>query len=111
MILRFFSPRTSCTESSSTPCLSPTGKDLQQRDQSGPIEVLGYSDQFARTKKLVRDIDKAIRNEIDPVSVHSGFGGAYYFRNCDGENIAIVKPPLKFTHYGTRVYMISTRHT
>ncbi|KAM1218097.1 hypothetical protein ACFX2J_045132 [Malus domestica] len=78
--------------SSSTPCLSPTGKDLQQRDQSGPIEVLGYSDQFARTKKLVWDIVKAIRNEIDPVPVHSGLGGAYYFRNCDGENIAIVKP-------------------
>ncbi|XP_068303082.1 phosphatidylinositol 4-kinase gamma 7-like [Pyrus communis] len=78
--------------SSSTPCLSPTGKDLQQRDQSGPIEVLGYSDQFAKTKKLVRDIVKAIRNDIDPVPVHSGLGGAYYFRNCDGENIAIVKP-------------------
>ncbi|KAM1187720.1 hypothetical protein ACFX2J_023613 [Malus domestica] len=78
--------------SSSTPCLSPTGKDLQQRDQSGPIEVLGYSDQFAKTKKLVRDIVKAIRNDIDPVPVHSGLGGGYFFRNCDGENIAIVKP-------------------
>ncbi|PQM39432.1 phosphatidylinositol 4-kinase gamma 7-like [Prunus yedoensis var. nudiflora] len=78
--------------SSSTPCLSPTGKDLQQRDQSGPIEVLGYSDQFARTKQLVVDIVKAIRNGIDPVPVHGGLGGAYYFRNCSGENIAIVKP-------------------
>ncbi|XP_021816760.1 phosphatidylinositol 4-kinase gamma 7-like [Prunus avium] len=78
--------------SSSTPCLSPTGKDLQQRDQSGPIEVLGYSDQFARTKQLVVDIVKAIKNGIDPVPVHGGLGGAYYFRNCSGENIAIVKP-------------------
>ncbi|PSR88197.1 Phosphatidylinositol 4-kinase [Actinidia chinensis var. chinensis] len=26
--------------SSSTPCLSPTGREVQQRDQSGPIEIL-----------------------------------------------------------------------
>ncbi|KAM5581109.1 phosphatidylinositol 4-kinase gamma 5 [Rosa sericea] len=78
--------------SSSTPCLAPIGRDLQQRDQSGPIEVLGYSDKFARTKQLVVDIVKAIRNDIDPVPVHGGLGGAYYFRNCHGENIAIVKP-------------------
>lgn len=78
--------------SSSTPCLTPMGKDIQQRDQSAPIEVLGYSDQFARTKQLVVDIVQAIRNDIDPVPVHSGLGGAYYFRNCNGENIAIVKP-------------------
>ena len=26
--------------SSSTPCLSPTGRDLQQKDRSGPIEIL-----------------------------------------------------------------------
>lgn len=78
--------------SSSTPCLAPMGRDIQQRDQSAPIEVLGYSNQFARTKQLVVDIVQAIRNDIDPVPVHSGLGGAYYFRNCNGENIAIVKP-------------------
>ncbi|KAL0380668.1 UNVERIFIED_CONTAM: Phosphatidylinositol 4-kinase gamma 7 [Sesamum angustifolium] len=27
--------------SSSTPCLSPTGRDIQQNDQSGPIEIFG----------------------------------------------------------------------
>ncbi|XP_004304188.1 PREDICTED: probable phosphatidylinositol 4-kinase type 2-beta At1g26270-like [Fragaria vesca subsp. vesca] len=78
--------------SSSTPCFAPIGRDFQQRDQSGPIEVLGYSDKFARTKELVVEIVKAIRNDIDPVPVHGGLGGAYYFRNCHGENIAIVKP-------------------
>ncbi|KAH7532804.1 phosphatidylinositol 4-kinase gamma 5 [Ziziphus jujuba] len=78
--------------SSSTPCLSPTGKDLQQRDQSCPIEILGYSNQYARIKKLVMDIVTAIKNGIDPVPVCSGLGGAYYFKNCDGDNIAIVKP-------------------
>lgn len=78
--------------SSSTPCLSPTGRDLQQRDQSGPIEILGCSNYFAPTKLLVKDIVKAIENGIDPIPVCSGLGGSYYFRNCNGENVAIVKP-------------------
>ncbi|EXB44906.1 putative phosphatidylinositol 4-kinase type 2-beta [Morus notabilis] len=78
--------------SSSTPCLSPTGKDLQHRDKSGPIEVLGQSDHFARTKVLVKDIVKAIKMGVDPIPVHGGLGGAYYFRNCKGESLAIVKP-------------------
>lgn len=78
--------------SSSTPCLSPTGRDIQQRDQSEPIEILGYSDQFARTKELVEDITKALKIGIEPIPIQSGLGGAYYFRNCDGENIAFVKP-------------------
>ncbi|TXG57636.1 hypothetical protein EZV62_015465 [Acer yangbiense] len=78
--------------SSSTPCLSPTGKDLQPRDQSGPIEILGYSSHFSRTKQLVKEIVMAMKNGVDPIPVHSGLGGAYYFRNCQGENVAIVKP-------------------
>lgn len=78
--------------SSSTPCFSPTGRDLQQRDQSGPIEILGCSNQSPRTKHLVKDIAKAIKSGIDPIPVRSGLGGSYYFRNCLGENVAIVKP-------------------
>ncbi|KAK0583998.1 hypothetical protein LWI29_006230 [Acer saccharum] len=78
--------------SSSTPCLSPTGKDLQPRDQSGLIEILGYSSHFSRTKQLVKEIVMAMKNGVDPIPVHSGLGGAYYFRNCQGENVAIVKP-------------------
>ncbi|XP_038884666.1 phosphatidylinositol 4-kinase gamma 5-like [Benincasa hispida] len=78
--------------SSSTPCLSPTGRDIQQRDQSGPIEILGHSDRFVRTKQLVGEIIKAIKIGVDPIPVHSGLGGAYYFRNNRGESVAIVKP-------------------
>ncbi|CAK9186236.1 unnamed protein product [Ilex paraguariensis] len=78
--------------SSSTPCLSPTGRDIQQRDQSGPIEILGQSPRFARTKLLVKDIAKAMKIGVDPIPVHSGLGGAYYFRNSKGESVAIVKP-------------------
>ncbi|WVZ08633.1 hypothetical protein V8G54_021979 [Vigna mungo] len=78
--------------SSSTPCLSPTGRDLQQRDQGGPIEVIGCSDMFAGAKQLVKDIMKAIKVGIEPIPIHGGLGGAYYFRNSNGENVAIVKP-------------------
>lgn len=78
--------------SSSTPCLSPTGRDLQQRDKSGPIEILGQSQSFARMRSTVKDIVKAIKMGVDPIPVHSGLGGAYYFRNSRGDSVAIVKP-------------------
>lgn len=81
--------------SSSTPCLSPTGRDLQQRDQSGPIEILGRSGDMGRfciTKQLVKEIVKGIKNGVDPVPVNGGLGGAYFFRNVRGESLAIVKP-------------------
>ncbi|XP_031097590.1 phosphatidylinositol 4-kinase gamma 7-like [Ipomoea triloba] len=78
--------------SSSTPCLSPTGAEIQQRDQSGPIEILGQSSSFAKTKQLVKEIVKGMKAGVDPLRVHSGLGGAYYFRNSKGDSIAIVKP-------------------
>lgn len=78
--------------SSSTPCLSPTGRDTQQRDRSGPIEILGLSNSFLRTKEIVDEIVKALKIGIEPIPVHGGLGGAYYFRNSKGESVAIVKP-------------------
>ncbi|PKU64233.1 phosphatidylinositol 4-kinase gamma 7 [Dendrobium catenatum] len=78
--------------SSSTPCLSPTGKDLQHRDRSGPIEIIGCPRHHSITKQLVKSVVKAIQNVVDPIPIHNGLGGAYYFRNCKGERIAIVKP-------------------
>ncbi|XP_022732862.1 phosphatidylinositol 4-kinase gamma 7-like [Durio zibethinus] len=78
--------------SSSTPCLSPSGSDLWHRDRSGPIEILGHSDSFDVLKVLVKEIVKAIKIGVDPLPVHSGLGGAYYFRNNRGESVAIVKP-------------------
>ncbi|XP_031287584.1 phosphatidylinositol 4-kinase gamma 7-like [Pistacia vera] len=84
--------RNAMHRSSSTPCLSPTGKDQQQRDQSGPIEILGSLSSFPRTNELIKEIVKAIKNGVDPIPIHSGLGGAYFFRNCKGDNLAIVKP-------------------
>ncbi|KAI4386429.1 hypothetical protein MLD38_004361 [Melastoma candidum] len=84
--------RNNIHRSSSTPCLSPSGRDIQHRDQSGPIEILGQSSRYDRTKPLVRDIVKGIRMGVDPVPVNGGLGGAYYFRNARGDCMAIVKP-------------------
>uniref|UniRef100_A0A0D9XET0 1-phosphatidylinositol 4-kinase n=1 Tax=Leersia perrieri TaxID=77586 RepID=A0A0D9XET0_9ORYZ len=78
--------------SSSTPCLSPTGHDVQQQDQSGPLEIVGCSNPTSQMKQLAKDVVKAIRNGVDPVLVNSGMGGAYYFKNIYGERVAIVKP-------------------
>ncbi|KAK7273269.1 hypothetical protein RIF29_14318 [Crotalaria pallida] len=78
--------------SSSTPCLSPTCTEMQLRDQSWPIEIIGCSDMFSGIKQLVKDIMTAIKVGIEPIPIQSGLGGAYYFRNSDGENVAIVKP-------------------
>ncbi|XP_051148908.1 phosphatidylinositol 4-kinase gamma 7-like [Andrographis paniculata] len=78
--------------SSSTPCLSPTNRDIEQKDQSGPIEILGHSSHFAATKQLVKEVVKAMMSGIDPMPIRSGLGGAYYFRNVSGENVAIIKP-------------------
>nr|GMD25586.1 phosphatidylinositol 4-kinase gamma 7-like isoform X1 [Ipomoea batatas] len=84
--------RNTMHRSSSTPCLSPTGRDNQQRDWSGPIEILGKSSSFAKTKQLVKEIVKAMKAGVEPLPVHGGLGGAYYFRNNRGESVAIVKP-------------------
>ncbi|KAK9707114.1 hypothetical protein RND81_07G173400 [Saponaria officinalis] len=84
--------RSNMHRSSSTPCLSPRGGDFQPKDKSGVIEVLGKSDKFVGAKQMVKEIVKAIKNGVDPVPVHSGLGGAYYFRNSKGESVAIVKP-------------------
>lgn len=78
--------------SSSTPCLSPVGNDLHEADQSGPVEILGSMTYLGMTKQLVHDIVKAIEMGINPLPIPSGLGGAYYFRNCKSENVAIVKP-------------------
>ncbi|KAI3717584.1 hypothetical protein L1987_69299 [Smallanthus sonchifolius] len=78
--------------SSSTPCLSPTGRDVQPRDWSGPVEILGHSSSFRKTKQLVKEIVKAMKIGVEPIPVQSGLGGAYYFRNSRGESVAIVKP-------------------
>ncbi|KAL1202360.1 Phosphatidylinositol 4-kinase gamma 6 [Cardamine amara subsp. amara] len=78
--------------SSSTPCLSPTGNDLQRKDRSGPIEILSHSHCFSSLKQTANDIVMAMKMGVEPIPVNGGLGGAYYFRNEKGQSVAIVKP-------------------
>ncbi|XP_020102853.1 phosphatidylinositol 4-kinase gamma 5-like [Ananas comosus] len=82
--------RNSMHRSTSTPCFRP--RDSEQKDQSGIVEILGCSSRCARLEQLVKDVVKAIKGGVEPIPVHSGLGGAYYFRNSKGDNVAIVKP-------------------
>lgn len=84
--------RNAMHRSSSTPCLSPAWKNLQPRDGSGLVEILGCSTHSSGTTELVKDIMDAIKNGVDPIPISSGLGGAYFCRNIKGENVAIVKP-------------------
>ncbi|GKB26549.1 hypothetical protein Tco_0865950 [Tanacetum coccineum] len=77
--------------SSSTPCLSPSGWDIQNKDRSGPIEILGNSSSFLGMKEVVKKIVKALKNGVDPIRVNGGLGCAYYLRNSRDESVAIVK--------------------
>lgn len=78
--------------SSSTPCLSPRGKTILQWDEGSIIQILGHSSYFGRVKELVNEMLEGIENGVDPIPISGGLGGVYYFRNCKGESIAIVKP-------------------
>ncbi|GJW93627.1 phosphatidylinositol 4-kinase gamma 7 [Tanacetum coccineum] len=78
--------------SSSTPCMSPTGRDIQQKDQSGPVEILGHSSSFVRIQRVVDVVVIAMKSGVDPILATGGLGGAYYFSNSKGEKVAIVKP-------------------
>ncbi|KAJ0247559.1 Phosphatidylinositol 4-kinase gamma 5 [Hirschfeldia incana] len=82
--------RNSFHRSSSTPCLSPMRGEVQQgRDESGSIEILGNS---VCLRQMAKDISKALKRGVEPVAVHSGLGGVYFFKNVRGECVAIVKP-------------------
>eukprot|EP00252_Welwitschia_mirabilis_P027043 TRINITY_DN911_c0_g1_i1.p1 TRINITY_DN911_c0_g1~~TRINITY_DN911_c0_g1_i1.p1 ORF type:complete len:722 (-),score=149.56 TRINITY_DN911_c0_g1_i1:317-2482(-) len=86
--------RSIISRSSSTPCL-PLVTDSSgslQRDKSGPLEIIGGLSCCTIMKKVIKQAVKAIERGVDPVPAKGGLGGAYFFRNIRGENIAIVKP-------------------
>lgn len=78
--------------SCSTPCLSPTVDTQLQVDGGQPLEVVGGLRCCAKMKKIIKEIVKAIECGVEPIPVSGGLGGAYLFRNCGGESVAIMKP-------------------
>ncbi|KAF2299267.1 hypothetical protein GH714_031159 [Hevea brasiliensis] len=72
------------------------GMELDRRDNAHTVKrklqlALNVPTE-ERVKELVKEIMKAMRVGVDPIPIHSGLEGAYYFKNCHGENVAIVKP-------------------
>ncbi|KAG6426179.1 hypothetical protein SASPL_110397 [Salvia splendens] len=78
--------------SSSTPCLSPTGKDIQQRDQVGRSRYWVIHFALLRRNNSSRKLSRRLRMGLIQSLLKGGLGGAYYFRNVRGDSVAIVKP-------------------
>ncbi|KAJ3678358.1 hypothetical protein LUZ60_002161 [Juncus effusus] len=87
--------RNTMHRSCSTPCLNPNSHLNPNLigDTSRVVEILGFSSgRPDKLAQLVRELVRAIKLGIDPVPVNSGLGGSYYFRNTNGNNLAIIKP-------------------
>lgn len=76
----------------STPCIYPSSDVQILTDGGQPFEVVGGLMCCQKMKRILKEINKAIKCGVEPVAVTGGLGGAYYFRNCSGESVAIVKP-------------------
>lgn len=77
----------------STPCFfPPSDASHVPMDCGRPFEVVGGLKCCLRMKKIVKDVVKALECGVEPIAVTGGLGGAYYFRNCRGESVAVVKP-------------------
>lgn len=76
----------------STPCIYPAS-DVQVLTENGqPCEVVGGLNCCRKMKRVLMEINKAVNCGVEPVAVSGGLGGAYFFRNCSGKSVAIVKP-------------------
>lgn len=78
--------------SRSTPCFFHPSDTHVQMDCGQPFEVVGGLKCCPEMKSIIKDVAKALECGVEPIAVSGGLGGAYYFRNCRGESVAVVKP-------------------
>lgn len=76
----------------STPCFFHPSDMHVPMDSGVPFEVVGGLRCCLRMKRIIKDVVKALECGVEPIAVRGGLGGAYYFRNCRGESVAVVKP-------------------
>ncbi|KAI5079040.1 hypothetical protein GOP47_0006711 [Adiantum capillus-veneris] len=76
----------------STPCFFHPSDSQVQMDCGQPFEVVGGLKCCLQMEQIIKDVVKALECGVEPIAVSGGLGGAYYFRNCRGESVAVVKP-------------------
>lgn len=76
----------------STPCFFHMLDAHVPMDCGGPFEVVGGWKCCPPMEPTLNDVVKALECGVEPIAVSGGLGGAYYFRNCRGESVAVVKP-------------------
>ena len=81
----------SMTRCYSSPCIAPRS-DAASPEASRPLELLDSMHANPHMRRLLKEASKAVECGVDPEPATGGLGGAYYFKNREGQNIAIVKP-------------------
>ncbi|KAH7276844.1 hypothetical protein KP509_39G024400 [Ceratopteris richardii] len=76
----------------STPCFFHPSDAQVKMDTGQPFEVVGGVGCCLQMKQIIEDVVKALNCGVEPLAASGGLGGAYYFRNCKGESVAVVKP-------------------
>lgn len=77
--------------SSSTPCLTLTTKAEEEFNENSRVELIG-SHCIPRVQALVVEVAIVLASGVDPLPVSSGFGGAYFLCNRNGDTVAVAKP-------------------
>jgi hypothetical protein len=80
--------------SQSTPCFinQSDTQELMDYNNNRPFEVVGGLRCCPTMKRILKDVVKALECGVEPIAVSGGLGGAYYFRNCRGDSVAVIKP-------------------
>ena len=75
----------------SSPCIAPRVGDASP-EVSRPLELLDSMHANSHMRRMLKEASKAVECGMDPEAATGGLGGAYYFKNREGQNIAIIKP-------------------
>lgn len=86
----------------STPCFSVASSDVEDEFETGKrIEIVGGRG-APGLRALVVEVAIALASGVEPISVSSGLGGAYFLPARNGDIIAVAKPideePLAFNN-------------
>ncbi|XP_051138884.1 phosphatidylinositol 4-kinase gamma 1-like [Andrographis paniculata] len=88
-------------KSFSTPCLLSYSSHQLKDDAHPRIEIISGRNE-PRIRALAAEVAMALASRVNPEPISKGLGGAYLFRACNGDTIAVAKPtdeePLAFNN-------------